>query len=245
MRDLVKLDTTPAPARCADFLANGRADAALVPVIEYWRMSDVAVVPGVCVGARRRVRSVVLVTKRARLEDVETVALDASSRTSAALVQIIFREFVGRAPAFAQSPPDVERMLAAHDAALVIGDPAMTIKRSDVQVFDLASLWNEYTGFGFVFALWMVQEKAKMRLREVDWAAARDEGLKHREEIADEYAKTLGLPRARLVSYLNRNVCYELDDNLTAGLNLFYRLAHKHGLAPTAQELQTISSQTD
>jgi len=241
MRESVKLDTTAAPARCADLLANGRVDAALVPVIEYARMSDVAVVPGVCVGARRRVRSVVLVTKRARLEDVVTVALDTSSRTSAALMQIIFREFIGRCPTFAQAPPDVERMLAAHDAALVIGDPAMTIERSDVQMFDLATLWNQYTGLGFVFALWMVREEARVHLREIDWAAARDEGLKHREEIADKYAKTLALPRADLVSYLNENIRYELDDDLTAGLNLFYRLAHKHGLAPTAQELKTIS----
>ena len=241
MRDLVKLDTTPAPARCADLLANDRVDAALVPVIEYARMTDVAVVPGVCVAARRRVRSVVLVTRRARLKEIETVALDTSSRTSATLVQIIFREFIERTPTFAQARPDVERMLAAHDAALVIGDPAMTIKRSDVQIFDLVALWNQHTGLGFVFALWMVRERARARLLGIDWAAARDEGLKHREEIARHYAETLGLPRAELISYLDENICYKLDDDLSAGLNLFYRLAHKHYLTP-ARELKTISS---
>ena len=77
-------------------LARGEADAALVPVIEYQRLPEVAVVPGVCVGARRAVRSVVLVTRRESLREVRTVALDESSRTSAALVRVIFREFLGR-----------------------------------------------------------------------------------------------------------------------------------------------------
>src|SRR5436189_2406749 len=53
--------------------------------------------------------SVVLATRRDRLEDVRSVALDTSSRTSAALVEIIFREFVGRAPRLEQSAPNLDR----------------------------------------------------------------------------------------------------------------------------------------
>jgi len=78
----VRLLTDTAPARCADMLARGEADAALVPVIEYQRLPEVEVVPGVCVGARGDVRSVVLVTRGAELKDVRTIALDISSRTS-------------------------------------------------------------------------------------------------------------------------------------------------------------------
>ena len=90
-RGAVELITDTAPARCADMLARGQVDAALVPVIEYQRLPETVVVPGICVGARREVRSVVLATRRSRLEDVESVALDTSSRTSAALVEVIFR----------------------------------------------------------------------------------------------------------------------------------------------------------
>ena len=51
-RHQVRLLTDAAPARCADMLARGAAEAALVPVIEYQRLPEVEVVPGVCVGSR-------------------------------------------------------------------------------------------------------------------------------------------------------------------------------------------------
>src|ERR671926_70605 len=119
-RGEVELVTDTAPARCADMLARGQVEAALVPVIEYQRLPETAVVPGVCVGARAEVQSVVLVTRGAPLGEVRSVALDTSSRTSAALVEVIFREFVGRTPALVPAAPNLREMLAAHDAALVI-----------------------------------------------------------------------------------------------------------------------------
>src|SRR5215211_251953 len=94
-RGEVELLTDTAPARCGEMLARGEVEAALVPVIEYQRMPGTLVVPGVCVGAREEVHSVVLVTRGARLEEVRSVALSSESRTSAALVEIVFREFLG------------------------------------------------------------------------------------------------------------------------------------------------------
>ena len=64
-RGEIELITDTAPARCADMLARGRTEAALVPVIEYQRLPETALVPGVCVGAREEVHSVVLATRRA------------------------------------------------------------------------------------------------------------------------------------------------------------------------------------
>ncbi len=141
-------------------LANGEVDAALVPVIEYQRIPDIAIVPDVCVGSRTAVRSVVLVTRKNNLKKVESVALDESSRTSATLVKIIFREFLGFEPKWETSAPDLKSMLAHADAALIIGDPAMKIPREEFRVYDLATLWHEFTGFGFVFAMWMVRKDA-------------------------------------------------------------------------------------
>ncbi|HEX8068357.1 MAG TPA: menaquinone biosynthesis protein [Pyrinomonadaceae bacterium] len=237
----VELVPDAAPARCADMLARGAVAAALVPVIEYQRLPEVVVVSDACVGARRAVRSVVLATRCADLKDVRSVALDESSRTSAALVQVIFREFYGRAPRVAPARPDVRAMLAAHDAALVIGDPAMTFPRADLHVHDLARLWREHTGLGFVFALWMTHERAAAAVGRVDFAAARDEGLAHTEEIIAEYEPALGLPRAELRAYLHDNLCFTLNEEMRAGLELYFQLAHKHGLAPAARPLKWLA----
>ena len=218
-------------------LDAGRAEAALVPVIEYQRMEGALVVPGVCVGARREVRSVVLVTRGRELSEARTVALDTTSRTSAALVRLIFREFLRREPEFVAAGPDVPAMLARHDAALIIGDPAMTFPRDRLRVFDLARLWREHTGLGFVFAVWMVNERSAHRASEIDFADARDEGLASVDEIAAHYERALGLPRAELLSYLRENICYTLDEGMLEGLRLFYRLAAEHGLVKSARPL--------
>ena len=125
-----------------------------------WPAGSALVFAFVLVLALALVLALRFVTRRARLEEVGSVALDTSSRTSAALVEVIFREFVGRAPRLAPSEPDLERMLAGHDAALVIGDPAMTFAREGLRVYDMAALWRRFTGLGFVFALWMGREGA-------------------------------------------------------------------------------------
>src|SRR5919202_6506074 len=141
-------------------LARGQVEAALVPVIEYQRLPEAAVVRGVCVGAPEEVHSVVLVTRGAGLEEVRSVALSTESRTSAALVEVVFREFVGRAPRLEPFVPRLADMLERHDAALVIGDPAMTFDRGALRVYDMAGLWREFTGLGFVFAMWMADAGA-------------------------------------------------------------------------------------
>jgi chorismate dehydratase len=234
----VHLLTDTAPARCADMLARGSVEAALVPVIEYQRLTEVVVVSDACVGARREVRSVVLVTRSADLREVRTIALDESSRTSAALVQIIFREFLQRAPRTAPAHPDVQAMLAAHDAALIIGDPAMTFARTGLHVHDLAHLWRAHTGLGFVFALWMAHADAAEVVGHINFAAARDEGLAHTAEIIARYEPELNLPRAELHTYLHENLCFKLTAEMRAGLELYFQLAHRHGLAPEARPLQ-------
>ena len=75
------------PARCAQLLRESAVEGALVPVIEYQRIARGCLVQNVCVGSQKEVLSVVLVSKNKRLEDIRTVALDESSRTSATLVK--------------------------------------------------------------------------------------------------------------------------------------------------------------
>jgi chorismate dehydratase len=239
-RGQVQLLTDTAPARCALMLARGEVLAALVPVIEYQRMEEVLAVPGVCVGSRERVRSVVLVTRGLELKDVRKVALSVESRTSVALVQIIFREFLGQEPELKSYAPDLGTMLRENDAALIIGDPAMTFPREGLRVYDMASLWRERTGLGFVFAMWMAREAAARRVRVVDFAGARDEGLEHVEEIAALYESELGLPRDELREYLLENISFTLDEEIRAGLDLFYRLAHKHGIITALRPLKML-----
>ena len=232
----VELFTHKAPARCAEMLRSGDVDAALVPVIEYQRLPDIKIVPDVCVGSRSAVRSVVIASKQNNLKKVKRVALDDSSRTSVALVKIIFREFLRFEPEWQSSPPDLRSMLEHNDAALIIGDPAMKIPREKFRVFDLATLWHDYTGFGFVFAMWMAGTNAAAQIRGIDFAAARDEGLESLDQIAARHADQTLTPE-EIRDYLTRNIAFQMDEDMIKGLQLYFDLALKHELIECAKPL--------
>jgi len=234
--------TDTAPARCADLLAGGHVEAALVPIIEYQRIPAVRLVPGVCVGSHSAVRSVVLVSKHDDLKNVRRVALDDSSRTSQALVKIIFREFLDLEPQWESCNPDLEAMMVSNDAALLIGDPAMRIPEKSFHVFDLASLWRRFTDTGFVFAMWMARESALEQISTIDFAGARDEGLDQIEKIIAQCADDLPLAPEEIKEYLTANVTFEIDDSLERGMRLYFDLARKHGLIDNNNPLQFITS---
>jgi chorismate dehydratase len=237
----VNLVTDAAPAHCAELLAHEQVEAALVPIIEYQRISGVRVVPGVCVGSHRAVRSVVLVSKHDDLKNVRRVALDCSSRTSQALVKIIFREFLDFEPAWESNSPDIGAMMAGNDAALLIGDPAMKITPKGFHVFDLASVWRSFTGTGFVFAMWMVRAAAVGAISGVDFAGARDEGLEEIEKIISQYENEVPIPREEIRKYLTDNITFNVDESLEKGMRLYFELAYKQGLIENNKPLEFLS----
>lgn len=226
-----------APVRCSEMLAEGRADAALIPVIEYQRIPGLKVAPGACVASKTSVRSVLLAS-RVPINKVRSVALDTSSRTSATLIQIILGRFYELSPCYTSSPPVIDEMLRTNDAALIIGDPAMLIDRSALHVYDLAEEWKKHTGLPFVFAFWAVRPDSRSwpaigSSDEIDFLAAKREGLEHVDELADLYAEQLGLERDDLFRYLTESISYDLDDDSLRGLELYYDLASQSGLIDT------------
>jgi chorismate dehydratase len=229
------------PARCGEMLNNGEVDGALIPVIEYQRIPGIMLAPDVCVGSKGNVRSVVLVTRKDDLKDVRSVALDHSSRTSVTLLKIIFREFLSIEPEWVSSAPDVDRMLVENDAGLIIGDPAMTFSRNDLRVFDMASLWREFTGYGFAFAMWVMREDRAELFGQIDFAAARDEGLARIEEIISHYEKEIPLSRTELRTYLKENITYQIDVSIEEGLKLYFDLAFRHGLIRQIRPLRFLN----
>jgi chorismate dehydratase len=218
-------------------LAQTEVEVALVPVIEYQRIQNVSLIPDVCVGSKGEVRSVVLVSKLRDLEQVRSVALDESSRTSATLVKLVFQEFLRKEPTWKTHSPNLAAMLEHSDAALIIGDPGMTFPRDGLTVWDMATLWRQHTGLGFVFAMWMVRHGAIDRAAAVDFAAARDEGVELIEDIVEHYQHEIPLPVEELRGYLTDNIAFTVDDSMRDGLQLYFELAHKHGLIESVKPL--------
>jgi len=225
------------PSGCADAIAGRQADVGIVPSIEFQRIEDVAIIPGMSIASKFEVKSVVLLSKKP-LAEVKTVALDQSSRTSAALVRILLQKFYSRQADFIPAAPDPVEMLKHADAALLIGDPALTYNGPRAEAYDLAREWRKFTGLPFVFAVWMGQPGANLSLSRQDFVASRDFGLAHVDDIAAEYAPLLGLTPSFVRVYLTRNIDYSLDEENLQGLKLFYKLAHEMGIISSNKQIR-------
>lgn len=235
------------PSHCAEQLQQGSADIGIIPVAAYATIPDLVLVPDVAIAAKNKVRSILLVSKMP-LEKIRSVATDASSRTSAALVEIYLRKFVGVDPGFSRQEPSLEKMMRWHDAALLIGDPALQARTEGYYVFDLAEEWRRWTGRSFVFAFWAVRKAAIERgSPRLDIAGvfqrSRDNGLKHIPELAQSWASRLGLSSGLVSDYLTENVDYSLDQENLEGLRLFFRYAAECKALPQAPELQFLPAQ--
>lgn len=236
------------PSSCARSLADGTADIGIIPAAAYASIAGLEVLPDVAIASKRAVRSILLVSRRP-IDKVRSVALDTSSMTSVALTKVLLEKWLGGARVYAPMAPDLETMLSAHDAALVIGDPALQIDRSRYFTLDLAEEWNRFTGKPFVFAFWAVRGQAIAESDPaIDLAAvfrnSRDHGLQPASvaAIAREWAPRLGITEEDVRSYLTENIHYQLDAACIEGLRLFYRLATEIGALPKAPELHFLET---
>jgi chorismate dehydratase len=236
------------PSSCAQALAAGTADIGIIPAAAYAQIPGLLVLPGVAIASRRPVRSILLVSNKS-LEEIRSVALDTSSMTSVALTKVLFEKWLGGGRTFAPMLPDIGQMLAAHDAGLLIGDPALQIDRSRYFTLDLAEEWIRHTGKPFVFAFWAVRQQALVEAAVSQdlptiFQQSRDHGLEPAslDAITREWAPRLGLTNEDVRSYLTENIYYCLDTPCQEGLQLFYRYAAEIGVLPAPPELQFVGA---
>ena len=260
------------PSLCAEALRNGAADVAIIPAIEYQRMVGVTVLPGMSVAAKGAVRSILVVAKRP-IEQARRIAIDASSRTSAALVRLLCAGRWGIQPEFIEAAPDLAAMLAEADAALVIGDPALRVavkadamgRGSDrpaevcckgdpnewpvpgfdtLYIHDVAYEWREMNGQPCVLAFWAARREAATPEVVADFWASKNYGVARIAEIADAASAKLALPADALERYLRENVDYSLDGENRAGLELFYQKCAEAGLIAKAKPLEFAAAES-
>jgi chorismate dehydratase len=249
------------PSRCATLLHGGGIDVGLIPSIEYLRGPAEAgsrsndgyrIVPGLAIASRGKVASVTIYTTRA-IDDVRSIAMDTSSRTSVALARVICARAFKIQPEIHAQRPDLEAMLAEADAALIIGDnalftdPDMLRVRSDsavpgispvIQSIDLGEVWTEMTGLPFVYAFWAGREGVLDAEAVAELQRAKEEGVLRPEEIVRRYFSGSPAREAAGIRYLRDNIKYDFGPDERAGLELFYRYAAEAGLVDTPGELR-------
>jgi chorismate dehydratase len=257
------------PSKCAEALRAGEADIAIIPAIEYQRIEDLVILPGMAVAAKSEVRSILLVSKKP-IERARRIALDTSSRSSVALVQLLCRNFWGISPQFVRAAPNAATMLADADAALIIGDPALRIalKAEDFRnrkpsgefccggdpndqiipgveslfVYDVAHQWREMTARPAVLAVWAGRRDVVTPEVVADFEASKRFGLSHVRDIAEGASLKLDLPVAALERYLRENIDFALDAENLAGLKLYFEQCAEAGLIFSVRDIEFAKS---
>jgi chorismate dehydratase len=227
------------PARLADLLTQGELDVAILPSIELARIPGVRAIPGLGIAADGRCDSVFLFTKLP-LREVRSVTLDASSRTSSALARILLDREGAREITFeAMDGGGVADRLAAADATLLIGDPALCAEIPEgVTRLDLATEWKRHVGLPFVFACWATRRGFELTpsIREgLEEAAER--GLARVPELARRESERTGLSAARLEAYF-AVLQYRLDERHVQGLRAFLDEAWRVGILPARANVE-------
>ena len=227
------------PSRCAALLHTHEVDLGIIPSIEYLRGGPYFAVPGVAIGSTGPIASVAMYA-RTPLNNIRTLALDTSSRTSVALLQVLCARHFGIAPEMRPMLPEPDRMLRECDAALIIGDMALLFDHvaAGVEKHDLGEAWTAFTGLPFVYAFWVGYPGA-IGAADMDLLVqAGVTGAAHPDEIAWQYFP--GTPEWASLGerYLRDNVKYGFGDRQLAGVTRFYQEAADLGLVPKFCELR-------
>ncbi len=223
------------PSQCADNLAAMRADVGLISSIEYQRIPGLRIAPHICIASRHEVRSVLILTKKP-LRDVRRVALDRFSRSSVALLRILFHRRYQSKPQFVTMTPEPGRMLEEADAALVIGDAALQLEAGDYRRIDLASEWFAETGLPFVFAFWAMRGAHASREVAGMLLEAKEYGLARIESRLPDIQRRWPLKREDILRYFSVHIHFDLAERELASLTRFYRYAREAGLIHEAIE---------
>jgi chorismate dehydratase len=234
------------PSELNLLLKEGGVDVAPSSSIEYALNADrYRIVPDLVIGSRGAVRSIVLVSTRTPRElGGSVVAVPTASATSVVLLKILLRVRWGADVEYRWFDQAVDDPFAnGAAAALFIGDVAL---RPDLhpelpQRLDLGTEWWDETGLPFAFALWQTTSGDPGLLRDlhITLRDSRCYGEENRIRLAERYASHFRMPAAELERYW-KDLRYNLDEEMTAGLQAFYRFAADIGEIPAAPELQWI-----
>ena len=204
------------PSELMAHVLSGRADAAMVPVFDYFNTPGVEMIESLGIASCGNVRSVWLKCHRP-LDQIRSVAPDPASKSSNALARILLKKHFAL-----DVPMETPRDGQAPDATVVIGDRALREPPGEFGNFDLAGIWTEMTSLPFLYAVWVYRADNPQAGELARIArAAKDAGLASLEQLADQYAPQLPLSRDECLEYISDLLIYELGPREIEGMELF------------------------
>lgn len=211
-------------------IREGVIDLSPCSCIEYARNPEnYYIIPNISISSVDEVKSVLLFSD-VPIESLggEEVYLTSESGTSIVLFEILMREKYGITPNFTKDNTNAK-------AKVFIGDTALFGYYNDKSkyIYDLGTLWKEFTGLPFVFALWIIRkDKADGdRVEVLEFVRLLDRIKKDSKTnlaaLIDHY-QMKGLTSWQIIDYWEI-INYDLSDSHIQGLLNYFRYAEKIG----------------
>jgi chorismate dehydratase len=220
------------PSRLLQHLLDGSSDIALVPIIDYQTApQELCIVPSGAIGSDGETLTVRVFASKP-FTQVRRVLVDGDSRTSVALLKLIFNDVFHSRPrvspledqAHSSGLPD------GTDAVLLIGDKVVNSAPDLPHQLDLGEAWKSLTGMPFVFAAWMALTASELDGLPTLLARRRDLNRQRIPEIAAKHAGPAGWPPNLAEHYLGTLLRYELGQRELKAVSTFWQRCHELGI---------------
>lgn len=226
------------PAKLNEMMLDGRLDVGPISAFAYAKdFERFVLLPDLCIGARDEVISVVLVSSvPPALLDGAEIAVSSESATGRNLLRVLLERRYGVHARFVEGA-DAGAAAKEGRAALLIGDAAIDAQLSlpVEHVYDLGTLWHDWTGEQTVFAVWVAR-------REV--YEGNPEGVRAcMHALTDSYTWARG-NMAAVIARAQQVIARPpgFYENYYAKLNFTFHSAAQRGLAAYCRELQAIGA---
>jgi chorismate dehydratase len=227
------------PSKLPRMLDDREADAVLVSSVETLRNPGRTIADGVCIGSDGPAESVKLFS-RVPFGQIRTLAFDQSSLTSNALALGVLRETYGANPVAENCAPDLDTMLAEHDACVLIGDIGMQTDAKGLLELDLGQAWKDMIGLPFVWAAWVGRDDLRPELVDLlnqSWTWGRE----NIDLVIAEAAEKSGWGLETTDRYLRHTMRYDLDEPSKQGLNTFALMLARNGVLGTTHRPRIVA----
>lgn len=214
------------PGRMEEMMRSGKLHYAPIPSFSFLSSEDLRRYR-FCVASDGEVYSVIVVSRKKRLDDAP-IAATTHSRTSINLLRIILKEkgMINRVVPVNGTAAD---MLKDFDHALVIGDEAIKARMLFRVVMDLGEEWKELTDLPMVFGVSTSKKSADASRIDRDVLNSLEWGERHIDQVVERASLRFRLPEDFLYAYF-RALIHKMGNKEERGLREFGEMCCEHGL---------------
>ncbi|OGR10885.1 MAG: ABC transporter substrate-binding protein [Desulfobacterales bacterium RIFOXYA12_FULL_46_15] len=206
---------------------------------------ELLLLPDLSISCHGRVMSVILVS-RYSIDELtgKTVLLSRESASAASFLKMIFHQ-KNIAPVYQIGDVNnIESVSKNADAALIIGDTALTLPwhQQFNHCIDLGVLWYEMTHLPFVFAVWVVRrsfaDSNPLLVKKIHalLMASKAAGYQHLDKIITISANKLSIEEKRIKEYFDLLFC-DLNHEKIKAMGIFFDSLFDQGILTEKAEI--------